>query len=550
MSQNQEIIEARLCAYIDDELDAAGRAELEKHLAANPQHQRLIEELRRTSALVRNLPHESAPPELAEAFGAQLERSVLLEGVSEDVAAADLKAPRWPQLVAMAAITLLTVGLAVVVYFALPGTGGRPQIVQTVPHAMTSGISPPDDDRLADARTRDFDKTPNADPEKLSIKKDDNAAAATPDAAAAAGSPLAFAGKAAAPDRLKARGAATEPTEIPAAPASSADGSERQTAAASGALPGNSTPIVLVMHADDPAQARRSLVVYLVQQNIAWEPAQPEAASVALARRGADDAARDVAGAIEPQPAAPTTEPAPKQLQSEEKRDQLPAHAAAATAAPTTAPSGEVVKDALEQAKSAAPEAAPASQPLLDEAKLTGALRRDVSVDGGESAASAKPDFAISCRLTAAQAEELRANLAQPGTSIDALPPDAKQRAIADGNAPRAALPEPAAVTAPPTTTPSDADLARPIPSAAPDSNRTASSGGPSTQPNAALGAGHIEPTTQPWAGEDATLDLMIVVRPADHPATNPSIPVAAGASATQPAVPDVPPAAPATQPQ
>ena len=42
MSQNQEIIEAKLCAYIDGVLDADGRGEIEKHLKSNPQHRRLL----------------------------------------------------------------------------------------------------------------------------------------------------------------------------------------------------------------------------------------------------------------------------------------------------------------------------------------------------------------------------------------------------------------------------------------------------------------------------------------------------------------------------
>ena len=45
MSQNQEIIESKLCAYIDGELDPEGRAEIERHLEANPQHRRLLESL-------------------------------------------------------------------------------------------------------------------------------------------------------------------------------------------------------------------------------------------------------------------------------------------------------------------------------------------------------------------------------------------------------------------------------------------------------------------------------------------------------------------------
>ena len=63
---NTENIEAKLAAYVDGELDAADRAEIEQHLAANPQHRKLIEELREARQCLRELPREQAPPEIAE----------------------------------------------------------------------------------------------------------------------------------------------------------------------------------------------------------------------------------------------------------------------------------------------------------------------------------------------------------------------------------------------------------------------------------------------------------------------------------------------------
>lgn len=115
MSQNQEIIEAKLCAYVDGELDPDGRAEIEKHLEANPQHRRLLESLRATRDLLKWLPREPAPPELAETLNGQLERSVLLDD--------DQETRQWhvfPRILAAAAIIVLTVGLAAAVFFALP----------------------------------------------------------------------------------------------------------------------------------------------------------------------------------------------------------------------------------------------------------------------------------------------------------------------------------------------------------------------------------------------------------------------------------------------
>src|SRR5579884_1975881 len=116
MSQNQEIIEAKLCAFIDGELDPEGIAEIEKHLASNPQHRRLLESLKATRDLIRWLPRENAPPELAETLNGQLERSVLLDYPPERA----MRISRWPRVFAAAAIVLLTAGLGAAVYFALP----------------------------------------------------------------------------------------------------------------------------------------------------------------------------------------------------------------------------------------------------------------------------------------------------------------------------------------------------------------------------------------------------------------------------------------------
>lgn len=115
MSQNQEIIESKLCAYIDGELDSEGKAEIEKHLEVNPQHRRLLESLRATRDLIRWLPREPAPSEVAETLSGQLERSVLLNYEGDS-----LRVSPWPRIMAAAAIVLLTAGLGVAVYYALP----------------------------------------------------------------------------------------------------------------------------------------------------------------------------------------------------------------------------------------------------------------------------------------------------------------------------------------------------------------------------------------------------------------------------------------------
>src|SRR5438874_12474255 len=83
MSQNSEQIEAKLCAYLEGELDEQGRAEIEKHLEQNPAHRKLLSEVGKTRGLLRTLPRERAPADICEAFQGQLERSVLLSDFAD-----------------------------------------------------------------------------------------------------------------------------------------------------------------------------------------------------------------------------------------------------------------------------------------------------------------------------------------------------------------------------------------------------------------------------------------------------------------------------------
>src|SRR5215218_8863749 len=127
----QEESEAKLLAYIEGELDEAGRAEIVRHLEAHPNHSRLMDELKVGRDLLQRVPREPAPPELLETFQSQLERSVLLE--EEDDAAAEeagsLRINHWTQFRAVAAVLVLAVTLGFVVYYALPGQKGSNDVV-------------------------------------------------------------------------------------------------------------------------------------------------------------------------------------------------------------------------------------------------------------------------------------------------------------------------------------------------------------------------------------------------------------------------------------
>ena len=121
MDSSKEIIEAQLAAYVDGELTDAERAEIERHLTANPQHRTLIRELMGHRDLLRELPRASAPADLNQEFSGQLERSALLDAGEESVAVAG-RIHRWPQIAAVAAVVFLALGLGIVVYYVLPSS--------------------------------------------------------------------------------------------------------------------------------------------------------------------------------------------------------------------------------------------------------------------------------------------------------------------------------------------------------------------------------------------------------------------------------------------
>src|SRR5262245_10116819 len=142
MSKTEDI-EGRLAAYIDGELDAAQRAEIEKHLASHPKHRALIEELMAQKDFLKALPRQAAPADLAEAFTAQLERAVLLGDVDSTPARQPLRIGFFQQFRAIAAVLVLTIGLAGLIYYLLPRpTGGESVFADLRVAPMTSAPEP------------------------------------------------------------------------------------------------------------------------------------------------------------------------------------------------------------------------------------------------------------------------------------------------------------------------------------------------------------------------------------------------------------------------
>jgi hypothetical protein len=111
-----EDIEAMLCAYVEGDLDAAGRAQIEQHLANHPQHRKLIEELIAQRQLLRDLPRAAAPRDVDESVRGQMERSILLDDAAGQPFSAASRRRRMPQLMTAAAVILLSAALGLTVY--------------------------------------------------------------------------------------------------------------------------------------------------------------------------------------------------------------------------------------------------------------------------------------------------------------------------------------------------------------------------------------------------------------------------------------------------
>jgi Putative zinc-finger len=122
---NSEDIEARLCAYIEGEVDNVEKAEIERHLQDHPRHRQMIEDLIRTRELVGGLPRVKAPADLSEGLYGQLERSALLGEGDDAHDSWRMHARRLPHVAAKAAVVALTIGLGLVVYLVLRG-GSNP----------------------------------------------------------------------------------------------------------------------------------------------------------------------------------------------------------------------------------------------------------------------------------------------------------------------------------------------------------------------------------------------------------------------------------------
>lgn len=297
MSQSKENIEAKLAEYVEGTLDAAGRAEIEQHLAVHPEHRRLMADFAETRDVLRNLPRQTAPADLTEMLQGQLERAVLLDGGFDR--GRSLRIGRWPQVLAVAAILLLALGLGVVVYVTLPPEhpSGFTIIEREVPGEI--GVAAPQAlDNQAESPqppvlAQRSDKSPAA--SALADAVMESAADAAPTAQPPHLAEMARVTPADQPvgERSAGRLPLTE-WMLPWLPEGSG--------LAMGWLGGE---VVVVMDGDDPQHIDQRVLALFDQQDLKWERIhQPVAPPVNAALRAAPAAPRDLAMQAEATPAA------------------------------------------------------------------------------------------------------------------------------------------------------------------------------------------------------------------------------------------------------
>jgi hypothetical protein len=280
MSSNTENIEAKLCAYVDGDLDEQGKLEIEKHLQQNPQHRMLLEELKQTKSMMQALPREAAPPELAETIHGQLERSVLLDGVGTDDVAATMKINRWPQMMAVAAVLILATGLGILVYVVLPKHADNPIAFDPAPKAAATETTRGTGDKSAATELGAIGRNVEEgarfpeEPAVVELARSDEAKM----------SKGAF--KAEGKDGTFARSPGTLTLDGP--PANTPVVANASKAGESALNTSGARRVLIVLKTDNVAETNGQVASYLETNKIAWSPAAPAERELVLASRFRD----------------------------------------------------------------------------------------------------------------------------------------------------------------------------------------------------------------------------------------------------------------------
>jgi len=131
MRYNKTELVETLSAYLDSELSPGLTEKIERQLADDPRMRQLLDELRRVSGSIRELPRVAAPDDLAEGVIQQLERDLLLDQGDALAEMAGRNHLRLRRFLAAAAVLILTGAIVTIVYNVLSQSpGGSDPIIQ------------------------------------------------------------------------------------------------------------------------------------------------------------------------------------------------------------------------------------------------------------------------------------------------------------------------------------------------------------------------------------------------------------------------------------
>ena len=137
-----ELIET-LSAYLDGELSPSLTEKVERQLADDPQVRQLLNELRRVSDSLKELPRVAAPDDLAEGVIQQLERDLLLDQGDAIAEIAGRNHLRLRRFLAAAAVLILAGAIVTIVYNVLSQSpNGSAPIIQPETIAMAPDETP------------------------------------------------------------------------------------------------------------------------------------------------------------------------------------------------------------------------------------------------------------------------------------------------------------------------------------------------------------------------------------------------------------------------
>lgn len=147
MAQDRETIRSQLSAFLDGQLSPDQADRVAEAVEADAQLQAELAELEQVRRLLRDLPRESAPENLAGSIMERVERDRLLREAEQP---AQVRPVRWLRPAAVAAILLLGVGVGLFAYRHL-GLNARSWVDQTVQNQSAASTETPEPEVIARA---------------------------------------------------------------------------------------------------------------------------------------------------------------------------------------------------------------------------------------------------------------------------------------------------------------------------------------------------------------------------------------------------------------